>query len=81
LADIGQLERAMNNYHQSQRLCTEIGHQHGLATVLNNISELYQQLGHTEEAWSYQKQAFEIYKRIGFDGLDLQPEVLKMQVW
>jgi predicted ATPase len=81
LADIGQLERAMNNYHQSQRLCTEIGHQHGLATVLNNISELYQQLGHTEKAWSYQKQAFEIYKRIGFDGLDLQPEVLKMQVW
>jgi predicted ATPase/class 3 adenylate cyclase len=81
LADIGQLERAMNNYYQSQRLCTEIGHQHGLATVLNNISELYQQLGHTDKAWSYQKQAFEIYKRIGFDGLDLQPEILKMQVW
>jgi predicted ATPase/class 3 adenylate cyclase len=81
LADQGQLERALSNYHHSQRLCTEIGHQHGLATALNNMSELYQQLGQHEEAWACQEQAFEIYNRIGFDGLSMQPEVLKMQVW
>jgi hypothetical protein len=28
-----------------------------------------------------QEQAFEIYNRIGFDGTNVQPEVLKMQVW
>jgi predicted ATPase/class 3 adenylate cyclase len=81
LADQGQWERAMNNYRQSQQLCVEIGHQHGLAATLNNMSELYQQLGQTEEAWACQEQAFEIYSRIGFDGRDVQPEVLKMQVW
>ncbi len=81
LADQGQLERALRNYRQSQKLCLEIGHQHGLATVLNNMSELFQQLGQTQEAWACQEAAFEIYNRIGFDGLDVQPEVLKMQVW
>jgi predicted ATPase len=81
MADQGQLERAMSSYRQSRQLCTEIGHQHGLATALNNMSELYQQLGQTEEAWACQEEAFKIYNRIGFDGLDVQPEVLKMQVW
>ena len=81
LADQGQLERALRNYRQSQKLCLEIGHQHGLATVLNNMSELFQKLGQTQEAWACQEAAFEIYNRIGFDGLDVQPEVLKMQVW
>jgi tetratricopeptide (TPR) repeat protein len=81
LADQEQLERAMSNYRQSQQLCIEIGHQHGLATALNNLSELYQRVGKTEEAWSCQEKAFEIYNRIGVDGTDVQPEVLKMQVW
>jgi class 3 adenylate cyclase/tetratricopeptide (TPR) repeat protein len=81
LADQGQLKRAMSNFQQSQQLCMEIGHQHGLATALSHLSELYQRLGQTEEAWACQEQAFEIYNRIGFDGIDFQPEVLKMQVW
>ena len=81
LVDMGQLERAMANFCQSQQLCLEIGHQHGLATALSHRSELHQALGQTEEAWACQEKAFEIYNRIGFDGVDVQPEVLKMQVW
>jgi class 3 adenylate cyclase/predicted ATPase len=81
LADQGQLEWALHNFRQSQRLCLEIGHQHGLATALSHLSELYQRLGQTDEAWACQEKAFEIYNRIGFDGLQVQPEVLKMQVW
>jgi predicted ATPase/class 3 adenylate cyclase len=81
LADQGQLERALRNLRQSQQLCLEIGYQHGLATALSHLSELYQRLGQTEEALGCQEQAFEIYNRIGFDGTNVQPEVLKMQVW
>ena len=81
LADQGQLERAMKNFLQSQQLCLEIGYQHGLATALSHLSELHQQLGQTEEARTCQEKAFEIYSRIGFDGMDVQPEVLTMQVW
>jgi predicted ATPase len=81
LADQGQYERAMSYFRQSQQLCLEIGYQHGLATALSHLSELNQQLGRTEEAWDCQEKAFEIYNRIGFDGFDVQPEVLRMQVW
>ncbi len=81
LADQGELEKALRNYRQSQQLCQEIGHQHGLATALSHLSELYQQIGQTDQALACQRQAFEIYNRIGFDGLEVQPEVLKMQVW
>jgi predicted ATPase/class 3 adenylate cyclase len=81
LADQGKLEQAMNNFRQSQRLCVEIGYQHGLATALSHLSELHQRLGQTEEALACQEKAFEIYNRIGFDGMDVQPEVLRMQVW
>lgn len=81
LADQGHLQRALNSFRQSQQLCLEIGHQHGLATALSHLSELYQQLGQTDEALSCQEEAFEIYNRIGSDGLSVQPEVLKMQVW
>jgi class 3 adenylate cyclase/tetratricopeptide (TPR) repeat protein len=81
LADQGQLDRAMSYFRQSQQLCLEIGYQHGLATALSHLSELYQHIGQTEEAWTCQEEAFEIYNRIGFDGLAVQPEVLKMQVW
>jgi predicted ATPase/class 3 adenylate cyclase len=81
LADQGRLERAMRNFQQSQQLCLEIGYQHGLATALSHMSEVYQQMGHSEESWACQERAFEIYNRIGFDGLDVKPEVLKMQVW
>jgi len=81
LAEQGEFERVLSNYRQSRQLCTEIGHQHGLATVLNNMSEFYQHLGQTKEALACQEQAFEIYTRIGFDGQDVQPEVLRMQVW
>ncbi len=81
LADRGQLDSAMNHFRQSQQLCLEIGYQHGLATALSHLSELHQQLGQTDEAWACQEKAFEIYNRIGFDGFDVQPEVLKMQVW
>jgi tetratricopeptide (TPR) repeat protein len=81
LADQGQLERAMSNFRRSQQLCLEIGYQHGLATALSHLSELHQQLEQTEEALACQEKAFEIYSRIGFDGMDVQPEVLRMQVW
>ncbi len=81
LADQGQLERALTNFRQSQELCREIGHQHGLATALSHMSDVYQQLEQTTEALACQEQAFEIYNRIGFDGVDIQLEVLKMQVW
>jgi predicted ATPase/class 3 adenylate cyclase len=81
LADEEQLEAALRNFRQSQQLCTEIGYQHGLATALSHLSEVYQQLGQTEEALRCQERAFEIYNLIGFDGLNIQPEVLKMQVW
>ncbi|MGD9100017.1 MAG: tetratricopeptide repeat protein [Anaerolineae bacterium] len=81
LAQQGEFERALSNYRQSRQICIEIGHQHGLATVLNNMSEFYQRLGQTQKALACQEQAFEIYNLIGFDGRDIQPEVLKMQVW
>jgi tetratricopeptide (TPR) repeat protein len=81
LAEQKEYERVLSHYRQSQQICTEIGHQHGLATVLNNMSELYQQLGQTKQALECQEKAFEIYTRIGFDGQNIQPEVLKMQVW
>lgn len=80
-ADRGETEKALHNYRQSQQLCREIGYQHGLATALSHLSELYQHIGQTEQAWACQEQAFEIYNRIGFDGREVQPEVLKMQVW
>jgi predicted ATPase len=81
LADQGKLERATGYFRQSQQLCLEIGYQHGLATALSHLSESYQRLGQTEEAWACQESAFEIYNRIGFDGFNVQPEVLRMQVW
>jgi predicted ATPase/class 3 adenylate cyclase len=81
LADQGQLDRAMQNFQQSQQLCLEIGYQHGLATALSHLSEVHQQLGQTVDARICQEKAFEIYARIGFDGMDVQPEVLTMQVW
>ncbi len=81
LADQGKLERATGYFRQSQQLCLEIGYQHGLATALSHLSESYQQLGQTEEAWACQESAFEIYNRIGFDGFNVKPEVLRMQVW
>jgi hypothetical protein len=71
----------MRYFRSSQQLCLEIGFQHGLATALSHLSELHQQVGQTDEAWACQEQAFEIYNRIGFDGLNVRPEVLKMQVW
>jgi tetratricopeptide (TPR) repeat protein len=81
LVDRDELERATGYFRQSQQLCLEIGYQHGLATALSHLSECYQQLGRTKEAWACQESAFEIYNRIGFDGLNVQPEILRMQVW
>ena len=81
LVDREELERATEYFRQSQQLCLEIGYQHGLATALSHLSECYQQLGRTQEAWACQESAFEIYNRIGFDGLNVQPEILRMQVW
>jgi tetratricopeptide (TPR) repeat protein/serine phosphatase RsbU (regulator of sigma subunit) len=64
----GQIEKALEYYHQSLKIKEKIGDKGGIATSLNNIGMIYDNQGKSEKALQYYLQSLKIKEKIGDKG-------------
>ncbi len=65
LDNIARYAEALSLYEQSLSIYREIGDRNGEATLLNNISAIYQAQGEYSKALDYLEQSLLIYRKVG----------------
>ena len=75
----GQWAQAAQHYQTSLALCEQVGNRHGLAFAYDNLGQVYQKQGRTDEAMECLKKAVAILWEIGESRI--VPEMWQSGVW
>src|ERR1051325_4060260 len=63
--DLGEEEKALDQYKQALQIFREIGNKGGEAAALNNIGSVYSATGETQKSLDYHNQTLPLLKAVG----------------
>lgn len=79
--DSGELEPAVERTNEALELCRKLGDRHREAALLNNLADLYHQLGLESESIDHLRQAVVIFSEVGTDQETYLPDIWMLADW